>query len=325
MRVFIVLALVALASAANVRVKGTFERSDFAAYKAKYGKSFHTKEESMRHENYLRAVAAINKHNAEYDEGKHTWFMAENAFLDWTSEELDARNGYKPAPFKLGGMHVSKGAAPDTIDWRQEGAVNAVKDQGHCGSCWAFGTVAALEGQVFIKTGYLPDCSEQQLVDCDTHSHGCNGGLPDYACMYIQSQGEHGLDTQTSYPYTAEDGTCDTTKTKDMENICTTISGMNHVTASETALQEAAGTVGPITIGVAANGNWQRYGGGIFDDPSCTHSLNHAVAVVGYDASQGFWIVRNSWGPSWGESGYIRMVMGKNMCGMAMDATYPVL
>merc|ERR1712121_455511 len=95
MRVFIVLALVALASAGRVRVKGTYERSDFAAFKAKYNKSFSSAEENMRHENYLRAVAEINAHNAEYDQGKHTWYKGENEFLDWTQEEFDNRNGYK--------------------------------------------------------------------------------------------------------------------------------------------------------------------------------------------------------------------------------------
>merc|ERR1712002_917771 len=202
MRVFIVLALVALASAGKVRVKGTYEKSDFAAFKAKYNKSFSSAEENMRHENYLKAVADINEHNAEYDQGKHTWFKGENEFLDWTHEELEARNGYRQGMIKTGKMFVPTGSAPDSKDWRQEGAVQHVKNQGQCGSCWAFGTVGALEGQQFLRHGNLPDCSEQQLVDCDHSSSGC-------------------------------DGSCDTSKTSDNLNVCATITGHTNVGGSE--------------------------------------------------------------------------------------------
>merc|ERR1712080_638780 len=177
MRVFILLALVALAAASRVRVKGTMEKSDWAAYKVQFGKSYGVREDNMRRELYLAAIAKINQHTAEYDQGKWTWWQGPNDFLDWTQEEYDARNGYKEGLFK-GDIHVPKGNAPDSKDWRQDGAVNHVKNQGQCGSCWAFGTVAALEGQHFIKNGNLPDCSEQQLVSCDKTDSGCQGGFP---------------------------------------------------------------------------------------------------------------------------------------------------
>jgi len=324
MRVFIVLALVALAAAERVRVKGTFERSDFAAFKAKYNKSFHPREESMRHENYLKAIAKINKHNAEYDQGKHTWFMGENEFLDWTQEEYDNRNGYRPPTVKTGSIHVPKGTAGDSKDWRDAGAVNPIKDQGQCGSCWAFGSISSLESQMFLLKGHLPDCSEQQLVDCDHQSSGCNGGLETWAYEYIEGQGSNGVDTQDSYPYTARDGHCDKSKTQDGQNVCATITGQTHLSGGEDALQQAVGTVGPITIGVDAS-PWSHYGGGIFDDSSCTTRLNHSVCCIGYDSKKGYFLVRNSWGTSWGEEGYIRIVMGKNMCGLADDCLYPNL
>merc|ERR1712055_17495 len=320
MRVFIVLALVALASAGKVRVKGTYEKSDFAAYKSKYNKSFGD-EENMRHQNYLRAIAKINAHNAEYDQGMHTWFQGEKEFLDWTQEELDGRLGYRQGMIKTGKTFIPTGRAPDAVDWRTQGAVQHVKNQGQCGSCWAFGTVGALEGQHAIVKGSLPDCSEQQLVDCDHQSSGCNGGLPDFANAYIQQQGSNGLDTQSSYPYTGRDGTCDTSKTQDGQNVCATITGHTNVGSSESALQQAVGSVGPCTIGVNAS-PWSSYSGGIFDT-NCGAQLNHAVLCVGYDTNQGYWIVKNSWGGSWGEQGYIRIVMGKNMCGLANDASYP--
>merc|ERR1712066_765376 len=322
MRVFIVLALVAVATA-RVHIKGSYERSDFAAYKAKYNKSFSSSEENMRHENYLQKVAEINEHNAEYDQGKHTWFMGENAFMDWTQAEFDARNGYKPGMIRSQKMFVPTGTAPDAVDWREKGAVGAVKDQGQCGSCWAFGTVAASEGQQFLVNGNLPDCSEQQLVDCDTNSSGCNGGLEDYAYEYILKQGSNGIDTQSSYPYTARDGTCDTSKTQDGKDVCITITDHTHISPSADALKEAVGSVGPCNVAVNAS-PWSSYAGGIFDKSSCTATpLNHAVACVGYDTNQNYWIVRNSWGSSWGEDGYIRVVMGKNMCGILDDTQYP--
>merc|ERR1712055_83745 len=323
MRVFIVLALVALASAGKVRVKGTYEKSDFAAFKAKYNKSFSSAEETMRHQNYLRAVADINAHNAEYDQGMHSWFKGENEFLDWTQEELDGRLGYVEGSFKSGKMFVATATAPDSKDWRQEGAVQHVKNQGQCGSCWAFGTVAALEGQQFIVNGNLPDCSEQQLVDCDTQSSGCGGGLESWAYDYIIRQGSHGLDTQDSYPYTARDGSCDTSVTNDDKDVCVTVKKHKAISRNEDALKDAIAEIGPVNVGVYAS-TWSHYSGGIFDE-SCHGSINHAVLGVGYDVSQGYWIIKNSWGTSWGEDGYIRLVMGKNICSMADDCLYPIL
>jgi len=325
MRVFVALALVALASAATIpstrtRVKGTFERSDFAAYKAKYGHSFSEEEENMRHENYLKTVATINAHNAEYDDGKHTWFMGENEFMHWTQEEFDNRNGYVQGSIKTDiPMYQPTGYAPAQKDWRQEGKVQYVKNQGQCGSCWCFGTVAAIEAYAAITTGMLPDASEQQLLDC-AQGNGCGGGLPQYAYQYVAGQGQNGIDTQSSYPYTAQQGYCDTSKTQDGMNVAATIRGMQAV-QGESSMREVVGNTGPVTVGVEANDAWKSYGGGIFNGP-CGTQLNHAVAVVGYTSQA--WIVKNSWGGSWGEGGYIMLAYGQNTCGVANDGSHPV-
>jgi len=279
-------------------------------------------EENMRHENYLAAVAKINEHNAEYDQGMHTWWMGENNFLDWTEHEYNMRNGYRVGMLSEDGpMFVPTGEAPDAVDWRDKGAVQHVKDQGQCGSCWAFGAVGAMEGQQFLINGNLPDCSEQQLVDCDHQSSGCNGGLEEWAFKYVIKQGSHGIDTQSSYPYTARDGSCDTSKTGDDQDVCVTITGQTTISHTEAALQQALAQVGPINLGVAAS-SWSHYSGGIFDE-ACNGGINHAVLGVGYDSNAGYWIVKNSWGTSWGEDGYIRLVQGKNICSVADDTRYP--
>jgi len=323
--VFLVLALVAIASASRVRVKGTFEKSDFSAFKAKYNKSYPAGEELMRQERYLRNIAEINQHNAEYDQGKWTFWQGENEFIDWNQEEYDRRNGYIEGEIKTTTPYVPTGNEPDSRDWREDGAVGPVKNQGQCGSCWAFGTVGALEGQLFIVNGALGDCAEQQLVSCDSTYSGCNGGGP--AFDYIQNNAENGLDTTASYPYTARDDSCDTAKTQDGQNVCAVIKGSSSASRGEPQLKEAVGNVGPITIGVNASpSSFGRYAGGVYDDPACSTQGNHMVTAVGYDTAANYWIVKNSWGRSWGEDGYIRFIYGKEMCGVGYCmAVWPVL
>jgi len=324
MRAFILLAVLALAY--GERIKGTFEIPDYAAFKAKWNKSYTADENDVHMAAYLKNVEFINNHNAEYDQGKHTYWCGINEWSDLTDAEYEARNGYRLPEEPITGpvRNGDPATAPDSVDWRQQGAVNGVKNQGQCGSCWAFSAVCALEGQAFLTTGSLPDCAEQQLVSCDPSSHGCSGGWPSRSYNYIAGQGSNGIDTQSSYPYTASDSSCDTSKTSDNMNVAATCSGPRTVGASEGALQEAVGNVGPISICLCASSSaFGQYSGGIFDDPSCGTSINHAVACVGYDTNQNYWIVRNSWGTSWGESGYIRMVKGKNMCGMLSNSCYP--
>jgi len=320
MRFFVLLAVVALANAVSV------EKANFQAFKAKFNKSYSLVEEPVRHAAYLKALEEINQHNEEYNQGKWTFWLGLNEHSDFTQEELEARNGFR-AGVKTGPVRVPDLTKPITaaVDWREKGAVQHVKDQGQCGSCWAFGAVGGLEGQWAINKGSLPDCAEQQLVSCDTHSDGCGGGWPEKCFDYIRDNGENGIDTQESYPYTARDDSCDTAKTQDGQNVAATCTGKVEVDADESALQEAVANVGPVSIAINANSKFMGYSGGIFDDPNCGPQLNHAVLCVGFDSDQKFWIVKNSWGTSWGESGYVRFVMGKSMCGLETYAYYPTV
>ncbi|KAI0493405.1 hypothetical protein KFK09_023521 [Dendrobium nobile] len=226
--------------------------------------------------------------------------------------------------FKYGSLDVN--SLPASVDWRQKGAVTAVKDQGQCGSCWAFSTVAAVEGINQIKTKKLVSLSEQELIDCDTgENNGCNGGLMDYAFEFIKKNG--GITSEAAYPYAEADGSCATEKS----NPVVSIDGHEDVPANdEDSLLKAVANQ-PVSIAIEASGSdFQFYSEGVFTG-KCGTDLDHGVAIVGYGTAQKgtkYWIVRNSWGPEWGEKGYIRMLRGSSdpqgLCGLAMEASYPI-
>ncbi|XP_010432076.1 PREDICTED: germination-specific cysteine protease 1 [Camelina sativa] len=215
----------------------------------------------------------------------------------------------------------------ETVDWRQKGAVNPIKDQGTCGSCWAFSTTAAVEGINKIVTGELISLSEQELVDCDkAYNQGCNGGLMDYAFQFIMKNG--GLNTEQDYPYHGSSGKCNSFL---KNSRVVSIDGYEDVpTKDETALKKAISHQ-PVSVAIEAGGRiFQHYQSGIFTG-KCGTNLDHAVVAVGYGSENGvdYWIVRNSWGPSWGEEGYIRMERNlaaskSGKCGIAVEASYPV-
>lgn len=216
---------------------------------------------------------------------------------------------------------------PPSVDWRAKGAVTNVKDQGRCGSCWAFSTVVAVEGINQIKTNQLVSLSEQELIDCDTQENqGCNGGLMDLAFDFIKNKG--GISTEQIYPYRAVDGRCDAQK---MNSPVVSIDGHEDVPANdEDALLKAVANQ-PVSVAIEASGfDLQFYSEGVFNG-ACGKELDHGVAIVGYGTTLDgtkYWIVKNSWGSEWGEKGYIRMKRGvedkEGLCGIAMQASYPL-
>lgn len=210
---------------------------------------------------------------------------------------------------------------PDTLDWREKGVVNAIKDQGQCGSCWAFSAVCTCESAYAIKTGTLLSYSEQNLVDCVTLSFGCNGGNPSYAITYVTYIQSGQFNSEQDYPYKAVGGTCSYDSSKAIGKVTSYHSVFFH---SESDLLSKLVNYGPVSVAIdASQTSFNSYSGGIYQDSSCSSwFLDHAVACVGYGSENGtnYWIVRNSWGTSWGEDGYFRLLRGENMCGIASSA-----
>jgi cathepsin L len=305
-----------------------------------FKRTFQRKYASVEEEVYRRAIwevnlALIRNHNLEADIGLHSYTLGMNQFGDLTLEEfIKQMNGLDLSlKDKVSGLDRHTFRVPEnfelpaSVDWRTQGYVTGVKDQGQCGSCWAFSATGSLEGQHFKQTKQLVSLSEQNLVDCSQSfgNMGCNGGLMDYAFEYIKSN--DGIDTEDSYPYQARTLNC----RYNAQTKGATDTGFTDVPArDENALQAAIASVGPISVAIdAAHSSFQLYRSGVYDEPACSPTqLDHGVLAVGYDSLSGqdYYIVKNSWGLSWGNQGYIWMSRNKNnQCGIATMSSYPLV
>lgn len=319
-------ALVPLASAGG-NLEALFEE-----FKGRYGKQYKNAEEELEKfkiftENIERAERTVDRGSAQYGHLSPLADMSEMEFGDLNNLPVTAKvlKQHKEA---VAQSAVSKElvllGAPkaENFDWREKGAVNDVKNQAQCGSCWSFATVANIEGNNFITNGELVSLSEQELVDCDVMDNGCNGGLPSNAYKDLIGEGM-GLELEKEYPYEGEEGRCHAKKS--LEKVF--LSSWVPVGSDEAEMAQALMKYGPLAIGINA-GPMQMYMGGIADPMFCNPAaLDHGVAIVafGKEGSKDFWVIRNSWGSFWGESGYYRIIRGKGKCGLNRMVTSAVV
>jgi KDEL-tailed cysteine endopeptidase len=314
----------------------TADDVEYYRYVQKYGKSYGTKEEfRFRQEKFASALETINSHNAQNAVSFH---LAANKFADWTPEEYKRLLGFKNSSKKLRSnvVELPTTEVPASVNWFTTAnpagvsVVNGPKDQGQCGSCWAFSAVAAMESSHALKSGKLVSLSEQQLVDCANSnvsskysSQGCNGGEMDDGFLYAETTG---MNTEAEYPYQGVDGTC-SAKPDGIFNSYAYVD----VPQSNDSQFMAALARGPLSIAIEADTMvFQFYSGGILDSKACGQQLDHGVTAVGYgtDGGRDYVLVKNSWGPSWGANGFIKIARTKNdttggICGMQMQPSYP--
>jgi len=310
--------LVVLAVAAFARPEQEY-RAAFIKFIREYQKSYSQAEFNQRYNVFKSNMDFVDTWNTL---GYHR--VGINKFADLTVAEFSAI---------YNGMNVISNATysyvpsvtADTVDWRTKGAVTPIKDQGQCGSCWSFSSTGSLEGAHFLAKGALVSLSEQNLVDCSVPegNEGCNGGLMTQAFDYIKKN--NGIDTEASYPYTATGPNQCKFKIAD---IGSTITGYTNIASGSESDLVAKITLGPTSVAIdASHSSFQLYTSGIYYEPACSSTaLDHGVLAVGYGtlSTKDYYIVKNSWGLSWGNKGYIEMSRNRNNnCGIATMATIP--
>ena len=292
----------------------------WSTWKTQYKKTYTAIEEIARYGIFVENYLKINRLNAENGSVK----FALNKFADLTGTEFKLKyaNGgfYEPHRKWVAANTVSSPIKnlPDSVDWRNKGAVTPVKAQDACGSCWAFSTVGLLEGFYFINNGKLLSFSEQQIIDCDTdQNEGCIGGKPYLAVEYAA---KNGLELESDYPYIAQSGTCLYDKAKAF----TVAGGYKFVTANSTDHLKAALVDSPVSIIIEADQQiFQFYRSGVITK-GCGADLDHCVLAVGYEKLGLYeaFIVKNSWGSDWGQDGYVHIATtqsqnnGQGVCGI---------
>jgi len=327
--------LFSVLSSNHLRTTSEIEFNDewfhFSNFQERFSKKYESfKELQDRFEIFRTNLRNIITHNSD---ATQNFTMGINQFTDLTPEEFRQKyiNGLKSSKNMVGSYgcktYVSSATfAPLSIDWRQKGAVTSVKDQGQCGSCWTFSATGAVEGAWAISTGELVDLSEQELVDCATGisygSHGCNGGQMEGAFKYVI---EHGQCELSAYSYTAKDGTCKKCTAVAHITSCSDVKPNDQISLKGAVAQQ------PVAIAIEADTRYfQSYSGGVLTSSSCGTNLDHGVLIVGYGTENGqdYWLVKNSWGTSWGEKGYVKIARSSStndpgVCGIAMDPSFP--
>ncbi|XP_065204943.1 procathepsin L-like [Planococcus citri] len=303
------------------------------SYKVQFNKMYESAEhDQKRMKIYMHNLERIAKHNEHYDKGEVTYKLGVNQFVDMTSEEFEklylvSKTGSNFAQHKnlrvISPLLSKAQTIPNHVNWVHEGAVTKIKDQGKCGSCWAFAAVGLLEGHFYLKNKVLEDLSPQNLMDCVRSAHGCEGGTVPKALEYVK---ENGIATEEEYPYEAKNGTCRYARNE--HDSSRTIEKYSQVTPLDEMELKVAVSAGPVQCSMAVSDSGFRfYEYGIYDSKNCSQeTTNHTLVIVGYGTTkhtkQDYWLVKNSWGVTWGEQGYMRVARGKNVCAIESDNIY---
>lgn len=312
-------------------VVGSFTESEYRAaftgWMQEHGRAYTTEEFQARYEIFRENMEYVNAWNAV----NSSTVLGLNGMADLTNEEY--QRIYLGTHYIAGAEEVnvdSRIVLPhfdallsDSLDWRVSGAVTSIKDQGQCGSCWAFSTTGSVEGAFQVSTGKLISLSEQNLMDCSSNygNQACDGGLMVNAFNYIIAN--KGIDTETSYPYKMRKQSC----LFSVNDVGATISGYKNVPAKNEGQLQLYLTKQPVSVAIdASHKSFQLYQSGVYYEPECSSvRLDHGVLAVGYGTdsnSEDYWIVKNSWGVKWGLQGYINMARNKdNHCGIASMAS----
>ncbi|XP_052012973.1 cathepsin J isoform X2 [Apodemus sylvaticus] len=299
-------------------------------WKNKYAKSY-SPEEELKRAVWEENMKMIKLHNRENGLGKNSFTMEMNAFADVTGEEFRKSMSNILIPAALTDPSVQKQVSlglPSFKDWRKEGYVTPVRNQGACGSCWAFAAAGAIEGQMFSKTGILTPLSVQNLLDCSqtVGNKGCISGTAHQAFKYVLNN--KGLEAEATYPYEEKEGPC----RYNSENASANITDFVNLPPAEVYLWVAVASIGPVSAAIdASHDSFRYYSGGIYHEPNCSSNfVNHAILVVGYgfegNETDGnyYWLIKNSWGEEWGMNGYMKIAKDhNNHCGIASLASFP--
>ena len=300
---------------------GSFE--DYAAF---YDRTYAADELRARFNNFVANIEHVSNPSGFRRELNEFADMSEGEFKEAVGigcYALPRRNPqgvckpYQPSRAEMVGL-------PDTVDWRTEGAVTPVKNQGKCGSCWSFSATGAMEGAWARETGELISLSEQQLLDCSQGygNQACNGGIMEEAFTYAI---DSGMCPDREDPYVAREQGCTRCKPTVFMSSCFDVEPGNQEALKAAVAQQ------PVSVAIEADtSTFQLYAGGIVNSSSCGTNLDHGVLVVGYGSEEGkdYWIVKNSWGPDWGEDGYIKIARSSSrsdpgVCGIALQPSFP--
>ena len=294
----------------------------FEQFKVDFQKKYNSmEEEESRFQHFIQTVRTIRERNREESSKGGSAQHGITKFADLSQDEFKARYlTYTPLTgaerSNATSVQIPKYRGTDSlVDWSGV-YTTPVKDQGYCGSCWAFAASEQIESEAMRELGVTYTLSPQQLVECDRTSLGCDGGLQERAYNYVKRNG--GIETEEAYPYTS--GTAGETEScsADSSKFVLTVGGYETI-KTESAMTDYVKSTGPVSIAIDAS-TWSTYTGGILTD--CGTQINHAVQAVGVDTEAGYWKVRNSWSADWGESGYIRLAYGEDTCGITYDVTY---